>query len=109
MGESQPQCEDYFGPYDGRTRASLAWQVLSLRPRDSVANEKALDSERAYLHNCEGGRMERRMWDAGSLELTESEPGAVVSLHDTGLEEAFGPLSALGGMAIKTTPAGVAM
>merc|ERR1712194_33427 len=75
-----------------------------------------MDQERSYLKNFEGGHMKWRTLDGGSLELRDSDSGAVVALYNTALEKAFDPLSASidplsgsGGMALKATSAAVAM
>lgn len=110
-------CNTYFGAYDDLNLASFAISGPIESTRMYCGQQDDLmDQERSYLKIFEGGHMKWRTLDGGSLELRDSDSGAVVALYNTALEKAFDPLSASidplsgsGGMTLKATSAAVAM
>merc|ERR1719401_1037411 len=107
-------CNRYGAAYDDLTTESftLAGELVSTEKAcDRPTN--VMEQERAYLKNFEGGRRRWAILDDGSLELRDTESGAVVALYDKGADEGadatFTTFSASSGMALSTASAAVAM
>jgi heat shock protein HslJ len=106
-------CNTYFGAYDDLTVSSFAIAGrVDLTKMYCGQQDALMDQERSYLKTFDGGHMKWRTLDDGSLELRDSDSGAVVALYTTASDKEFDPLLASidplsnsGSMAIKTSSA----